>query len=87
MCSSYRRRVTPTGTSRSWWRQSDGTVIVLAGQSHETASAFAADVTALRAVRDGHPQPLPATPAWMKRLLALDPARVVFAHDGAVWEP
>jgi hypothetical protein len=24
---------------------------------------------------------------WVERLEAFDPARVVFAHDGAVWEP
>jgi hypothetical protein len=31
--------------------------------------------------------PLPAAPAWIDRLQRLDPARVVFAHDNAVWEP
>jgi hypothetical protein len=24
---------------------------------------------------------------WIERLQAFDPRRVVFAHDGAVWEP
>ena len=67
-------------------RRGDGTVVV-AGQSHDTATAWSADVLARRAGREGHPPPLPAPPAWLDRLLALDPARVVFAHDHAVWEP
>lgn len=54
---------------------SDGTV-VLAGQSHDHASAWSADALAL-----------PLAPPWMERLLAFDPRRVVFAHDAAVWEP
>ncbi len=68
-------------------RRSDGTVIVLAGQSHDTASEYAADVAAARALADGHPPPLPVPPGWMERLLQLDPARVVFAHDHAAWQP
>jgi N-acyl homoserine lactone hydrolase len=67
-------------------RQRDGTVIV-AGQSHDTATAYSRDALAWQAHRDRHPQPLPSTPAWMERLQQLDPARVVFAHDNAVWEP
>jgi N-acyl homoserine lactone hydrolase len=67
-------------------RRSDGTVIV-AGQSHDTATAYAADVLAARAQAEGHPPPLPVTPAWIERLQELDPARVVFAHDHSVWEP
>ncbi|GAA1964123.1 hypothetical protein GCM10009798_25310 [Nocardioides panacihumi] len=65
---------------------SDGTV-VLAGQSHDTASAWSADALAARAAELGHSAPLPVAPPWMDRLLALDPRRVVFAHDAAVWEP
>lgn len=61
--------------------------LVLAGQSHDTASAWSADVLAAAARDLGHVQPLPAAPAWMDRLLAFDPKRVVFAHDAAVWEP
>lgn len=64
----------------------DGTV-VLAGQSHDTASAWSADVLAVRARSLGHEDPLPVAPGWMERLLAFDPRRVVFAHDAAVWEP
>ena len=62
-------------------RRQDGTVIV-AGQSHDTATAYGADALAHRAgLKEIH------MPAWMDRLQALDPARVVFAHDNAVWTP
>lgn len=67
-------------------RMDNGTVIV-AGQTHDTASAYSADVLAWRAGRDGHDAPLPLTPAWIERLQQLDARRVVFAHDHAVWEP
>jgi N-acyl homoserine lactone hydrolase len=67
-------------------RRVDGVVIV-AGQSHESAHGFAADALALRARRDGVGEPLPITPAWMDVLLAMDPKRVVFAHDHSVWTP
>ncbi len=63
----------------------DGSV-VLAGQSHDTASAWSADALAASATILGHEEPLPVAPAWMERLLAFDPKRVVFAHDAAVWE-
>jgi N-acyl homoserine lactone hydrolase len=68
-------------------RRGDGTVIVAAGQSHDTATAYGADVLAWRARRDGHSHPLPVPPLWLDRLQQLDPARVVFAHDHSVWEP
>ena len=61
--------------------------IVLAGQSHDTASAWSADVLATTARDLGHTDPLPLAPAWVERLLSFDPRRVVFAHDAAVWEP
>lgn len=64
----------------------DGSV-VLAGQSHDTASAWSADALAASATLLGHSEPLPVAPAWMERLLAFDPKRVLFAHDAAVWEP
>ncbi len=64
----------------------DGSV-VLAGQSHDTASAWSADVLARTAQLSGQEQPLPRAPAWMGRLLEFDPRRVVFAHDAAVWLP
>ena len=37
--------------------------------------------------RSGADEPLPPYPAWLDDVLALDPRRVVFAHDEAVWEP
>ncbi|GAA1677606.1 MBL fold metallo-hydrolase [Fodinicola feengrottensis] len=55
-------------------RQADGTV-VLAGQAHDSAASFG------RQVGDGGGSP------WLDRLLALDPARVLFAHDASVWTP
>ncbi len=67
-------------------RCDDGTV-VLAGQSHDTASGWSADVLAARAEALGHEPPLPEPSPWMARVLELDPRRVVFAHDSAVWEP
>jgi N-acyl homoserine lactone hydrolase len=59
--------------------QSDGTLVV-AGQSHDNATRFTGDVLARRA---GIGDP----PGWLDRLLALDPRRVLFAHDNAVWVP
>ena len=67
-------------------RADDGTVVV-AGQSHDTASAYSADALAWRAAQVEHASPLPPTPAWVDRLQRLDPRRVVFAHDHAVWQP
>ncbi len=61
--------------------------IVLAGQSHDTASQWSADALAARAAQLGHEPPLPEPSPWMSRLLAFDPRRVVFAHDAAVWVP
>ena len=65
---------------------SDGS-IVLAGQAHDTASAWSADVLAERAHGLGHRAPLPPPSTWMRRILQFDPKRVVFAHDAAVWVP
>jgi N-acyl homoserine lactone hydrolase len=64
----------------------DGSV-VLAGQSHDTASQWSADALAANAPGLGHEPPLPEPSRWMARLLAFDPRRVVFAHDAAVWIP
>jgi N-acyl homoserine lactone hydrolase len=64
----------------------DGSV-VLAGQAHDTASEWSADALAARARGLGHAPPLPEPSAWMSRILAFDPRRVVFAHDAAVWTP
>jgi N-acyl homoserine lactone hydrolase len=67
-------------------RRADGAVI-LAGQSHDTATQYAADQLAWRAHRDQHGQPLPDIPAWMDALQRLDPRIVYFAHDRCVWIP
>lgn len=67
-------------------RQPDGAVIV-AGQSHDTATHYAADQLAWRAQRDAHGQPLPAIPDWMDALQQFDPRMVCFAHDRSVWIP
>lgn len=66
-------------------RSPDGTV-VLAGQARDHASELTASVTAWRLAREGHDD-LPSYPAWLDDVLALDPRRVLFAHDEAVWEP
>jgi N-acyl homoserine lactone hydrolase len=61
--------------------------LVLAGQAHDTASEWSADVLAARASQIGYEAPLPVASPWMARLLEFDPKRVVFAHDAAVWVP
>jgi N-acyl homoserine lactone hydrolase len=67
-------------------RQPDGAVVV-AGQSHNTATEYAADQLAWRARRDQHRQPLPEFPGWMDTLQQFDPRVVYFAHDHSVWRP
>lgn len=67
-------------------RCTDGTV-VLAGQAHDQATAFGADVLAWRARHEGVTDPLPEPPPWIDHLMRFDPRRVVFAHDQSVWEP
>lgn len=66
--------------------RADGTV-VLAGQTHASASDFAAARLAATARTQGARPPLPAPDDWPRRLLAFDPRRVLFAHDASVWEP
>ena len=67
-------------------RRGDGVVIV-AGQSHDTATQYAADQLAWQARRDGHGQPLPAIPDWIGTLQQFDPRIVYFAHDRSAWLP
>jgi N-acyl homoserine lactone hydrolase len=67
-------------------RRADGVVIV-AGQSHDTATQYAADQLSWRAHRDGHSLPLPDVPDWIDTLQQLDPRMVYFAHDRCVWTP
>ncbi|MGA5408540.1 N-acyl homoserine lactonase family protein [Streptomyces lavendulocolor] len=58
----------------------DGTV-VLAGQAYDFASQYASDEMARAA---GHAE-VPV-PAWLGRIAAFAPRRVLFAHDRSVWE-
>lgn len=67
-------------------RRDDG-VVVVAGQAHDTATEFSADVLAVRAHRAGHRGPPRPSGTWLDSLLQLDPSRVYFAHDHAVWMP
>lgn len=67
--------------------QADDGSVVVAGQSHDSSTAYSADALAWRAARGAHPPALPPTPDWMGRLQQFDPARVVFAHDHSVWQP
>ena len=60
--------------------------LLLAGQTFRQASDFARAVTALRLDREGYPDP-PSYPDWLPGLLDLDPYRVVFGHDHAIWQP
>jgi N-acyl homoserine lactone hydrolase len=66
--------------------QPDGSVVV-AGQSHDTATQYAADQLAWRAHRDHHGQPIPEVPEWVDTLQQFDPRVVYFAHDHSVWRP
>jgi len=61
---------------------------VLAGQARNTAFEYGSDQLAWRARREGRvkEEALTYLP-WIGRLQELDPRRVVFAHDYAVWEP
>jgi N-acyl homoserine lactone hydrolase len=67
-------------------RRPDGVVIV-AGQTHDTATEYAADQLAWRAHRDAHGQPLPGIPDWIGTIQRLDPRLVYFAHDRSAWIP
>jgi N-acyl homoserine lactone hydrolase len=67
-------------------RRPDGAVIV-AGQSHDSATQYAADQLAWRAHRESVGPPLPQVPGWMDALARLDPRIVYFAHDRAAWIP
>jgi N-acyl homoserine lactone hydrolase len=66
--------------------RSDGTVVV-AGQSHDQASGYGTDVLGDRAGRADPDAAIALPPPWVERLQRLDPRRVVFAHDYAVWVP
>jgi N-acyl homoserine lactone hydrolase len=64
-------------------RRRDGIVIV-AGQSHDSATDYSADVLSWR---HEHAQSVPDAPEWIGLLQALDPKAVFFAHDHAIWVP
>jgi N-acyl homoserine lactone hydrolase len=67
-------------------RCEDGTV-VLAGQAHDTATKFAADLRAALVHGAGSDAATPPYRAWMDRVLQFDPRRILFAHDLSVVEP
>lgn len=58
--------------------------LLLAGQCYRDASGFGRAVTALELARAGHAD-APETPEWLPRLLALEPVRIAFGHDRAIW--
>ena len=66
--------------------ETDAGRLLLAGQTFRQASDFARAVTALRLDLEGFPDP-PTYPEWLPRLLDLQPYRVAFGHDHAVWQP
>ena len=66
--------------------ETDAGRLLLAGQTFRQASDFARAVTARRLDLEGFADP-PAYPEWLPRLLELDPYRVAFGHDHAVWQP
>jgi N-acyl homoserine lactone hydrolase len=57
----------------------DGTLVV-AGQSHDNATAFTTDVL-------NHRAHIATPPTWLTTLLSHDPKQVLFAHDNATWTP
>ena len=40
----------------------------------------------MRLAQEGYTDP-PDYPAWMERIVELNPYRVAFGHDLAVWQP
>jgi N-acyl homoserine lactone hydrolase len=64
----------------------DGTV-VLAGQAHDTATEFAADLRAAVVRHDHADATAPAYLSWMDRVLDFEPRRILLAHDLSVVEP
>jgi N-acyl homoserine lactone hydrolase len=66
--------------------KTDAGRLLLAGQIFRDASGFARAVTALRLAEAGYEDP-PEYPDWLPRLLELEPYRVAFGHDHAIWQP
>jgi len=67
-------------------RCDDGSV-VLAGQAHDTATEFAADLRAAVMARETGDAEVPPYLGWMDRVLDFDPRRILLAHDLSVVEP
>jgi len=65
--------------------ETDEGTVVLAGQAVPSATDFAAAIYAMRLEAEGS-EPVPPYPAWLPRLMELEPRRVMFAHDLASWE-
>jgi glyoxylase-like metal-dependent hydrolase (beta-lactamase superfamily II) len=66
--------------------ETDAGRLLLAGQIFRDASGFARAVTAFRLAQSGFAEP-PDFPEWLPGLLDLDPYRVAFGHDHAIWQP
>ena len=66
--------------------ETDAGRLLLAGQTFRQASDFARAVTARRLDLEGFPD-TPSYPEWLPHLLDLQPYRVAFGHDHAVWQP
>jgi glyoxylase-like metal-dependent hydrolase (beta-lactamase superfamily II) len=68
-------------------RANDGSV-VLAGQAHNNAFDYTTEQLAWRARGEGRVnETVISYRPWIERLQQLDPKRILFAHDYAVWEP
>jgi N-acyl homoserine lactone hydrolase len=63
-----------------------GGTVVLLGQAMPSATDVASAIYAVGLEREGS-APVPPYPAWLPRLLDLDPQWVMLAHDLAVWQP
>lgn len=57
---------------------------VLAGQGYRTSADYAMALRALELERAG--EEAPEVASWVPRVVDLDPWRVIFAHDLAVWQ-
>lgn len=60
--------------------------LILAGQCFRDASGFVRALTAMRLAHEGYADS-PDYPGWMERIVELEPYRVAFGHDLAVWQP
>ena len=66
--------------------ETDEGTVVLAGQAVSGATDFATAVYAHDLALRGA-APVPPYPEWLPRVHELAPARVMFAHDSAIWTP